>query len=166
MRILFDANILLSYLLSPNAQSATHLVVTRSLFSSLTILRPTPLFDELVRKVSSKPYIAQRITIQDIEEFMEILLATTEPIPEIAGPLPSVVRDPKDDYLIAYGLVGEADYLVTFDKDLLGLGRVEEMQIVLPSHFMRVLEHYERGLADSLDEISSLEVEEVTEHEH
>ena len=37
---------------------------------------------------------------------------------------------PKDDYLLAYGLMGGADYLVTGDEDLLTLGDVEGLKIV------------------------------------
>jgi len=38
----------------------------------------------------------------------------------------------RDDYLVAYALVGGADYLVTGDADLLVLARVGEVKIVTP----------------------------------
>jgi predicted nucleic acid-binding protein len=49
-------------------------------------------------------------------------------------------RDPKDDYLIAYALIYQADYLVTGDKDLLVLGKVEELEIVRPAEMRKLLE--------------------------
>jgi predicted nucleic acid-binding protein len=54
-----------------------------------------------------------------------------------------VTRDIKDDYLLAYALVGRADYLVTGGEDLLVLGDVEGVKIVRPAEFWRVIQ--ERG---------------------
>jgi hypothetical protein len=51
-----------------------------------------------------------------------------------------VTRDPKDDYLIAYALVGAADYRVTGDRDLLVLGQVDDVKIVTPRAFATLLE--------------------------
>ncbi len=54
--------------------------------------------------------------------------------------LTQCVRAPKDGYLIAYGLIYHADYLVTGDQDLLVLNGVEQLQIVSPAEMRRVLE--------------------------
>lgn len=45
-------------------------------------------------------------------------------------------RDPEDDYLLAYALVGKADYLVTGDRDLLVLGSVGKTKIVTAQQFL------------------------------
>jgi uncharacterized protein len=58
------------------------------------------------------------------------------PLEEIAA----YSRDPKDDYLVAYGVVNEADYLITGDLDLLVLGQVGDLQIVNPAQFIAVLQ--------------------------
>jgi putative PIN family toxin of toxin-antitoxin system len=50
-----------------------------------------------------------------------------------------ICRDPDDDKIIAAGLAGRADYLVSGDKDLLVLGKVHEMKIVTPRTFMTTL---------------------------
>ncbi len=52
----------------------------------------------------------------------------------------AVTRDPKDDYLLAYALVGKADYLVTGDEDLLELEQVDALKIVTAREFLTVLE--------------------------
>lgn len=57
----------------------------------------------------------------------------------IPDPIPAVIRDRDDDYLLAHALVGEADYLVTGDDDLTPLGRVGKLKIVSPSDFARAL---------------------------
>lgn len=51
----------------------------------------------------------------------------------------ALTRDPKDDYLLAYALVGQADYLVTGDHDLLALQHVGDTQIVTTSEFWEIL---------------------------
>jgi uncharacterized protein len=48
-------------------------------------------------------------------------------------------RDPKDDNLVVYGVVNEADYLITGDADLLVLNRIGRMEIVKPSRFLAIL---------------------------
>ena len=54
-------------------------------------------------------------------------------------PFPAVVRDPKDDYLIAHAVMGQADYLVTGDDDLLSLGRIDTIRILSPRQFWDLL---------------------------
>jgi predicted nucleic acid-binding protein len=56
---------------------------------------------------------------------------------------PDYSRDPKDDYLVAYGVVNEADYVITGDADLLVLGHIGRLQIVNPSDFVSLLKEYE-----------------------
>lgn len=66
------------------------------------------------------------------------LLATegeSQPDPGIA---PNVVRDPKDDYLVALALAVKADALVSVDKDLLGL-EIEGLTICRPVAFLEQL---------------------------
>ena len=67
---------------------------------------------------------------------MEILRAVGEPIPRITQPIPALTRDPKDDYLIAYALVGGADFLVTGDADLLVLKQIDSLKIVTAREFL------------------------------
>jgi putative PIN family toxin of toxin-antitoxin system len=51
-----------------------------------------------------------------------------------------VCRDPKDDYLINLSLDGLAKYLITRDKDLLEIRRLDIQRIVIsPEDFMSVL---------------------------
>lgn len=59
--------------------------------------------------------------------------------PPIDAELQQYSRDSKDDYLVAYGLMLEADYLVAGDRDLLVLQQVENLRIVTPAAFYRIL---------------------------
>lgn len=51
-----------------------------------------------------------------------------------------ISRDPKDDMLLAISLVGEADYLITGDKDLLILRKFGKTQIVTPRAFLQLFD--------------------------
>jgi putative PIN family toxin of toxin-antitoxin system len=140
MRALLDVNILLSYLLSPHQQSPIHQIVTAGLGGAFAILLPGELLQEMVRKAHGKKYLSNRIAPQELEEFVSILAGLADAIPPICEEIPAVTRDPKDDYLLAYALVGKADYLVTGDEDLLELEQVDTLKIVTAREFLTILE--------------------------
>lgn len=50
-----------------------------------------------------------------------------------------ICRDPKDDFLLSLAADGRADFLVTGDKDLLVLERVEKTQIITFSSFVALI---------------------------
>lgn len=60
-------------------------------------------------------------------------------IVELTHPVPKIVRDPKDDIFLATALAGQADYLVTQDKDLLVLETYGDTKIVELSTFWMIL---------------------------
>ncbi|MBA3944060.1 MAG: putative toxin-antitoxin system toxin component, PIN family [Herpetosiphonaceae bacterium] len=111
------------------------MIVEAAIVGIFTLLVSADLLEELKRRIATKPYRAQRIESVRIELLVDTLLANAETIPTIEEPFPEVGRDRKDDYLIAYGHVGQADYLVTGDEDLLSLKEVGSLKIVTPRQF-------------------------------
>ncbi len=95
---------------------------------------------ELAQKVKGKKHLIGRITVEELEQLSTLLEEVSELIPNINTPIPAVTRDPKDDYLLAYALVGDADLLVTGDADLLSLKRVEGTRIVTAREFISILD--------------------------
>jgi len=138
VRVLLDANILVSYLLAREASLAVE-IVEAGVAGRDDLLLPEDLVDGLASRVAGKPYLAERIAAEDVREFLGLLAAVAEVLPRIAGPLPAVTRDPQDDYLIAHALFGRADLLVTGDRDLLTIGRVGDLRIVTPRRFWEIL---------------------------
>jgi predicted nucleic acid-binding protein len=55
-----------------------------------------------------------------------------DPLPDIGN----VCRDPNDDHVIALALAAEATVIVTGDKDLLTLGRHQEVRIITARAFL------------------------------
>ncbi|MEA3408298.1 MAG: putative toxin-antitoxin system toxin component, PIN family [Chloroflexota bacterium] len=132
MRVLLNTNVLISYLLSPQRKSPVNRILEAAFLGQIDLLFPKEVLDGLRRKIPQKPYLAERISPQQLEELVVLLGEISESIPTITMEIPAVTRDPKDDYLIAYALVGRADYLVTGDLDLLILEKVEDVEIVTP----------------------------------
>jgi len=52
----------------------------------------------------------------------------------LAAP-PYVLADPKDDPIIQTAFKAKADYLVTADKDILNLRKIQDLMIVTPAQF-------------------------------
>jgi putative PIN family toxin of toxin-antitoxin system len=139
MKVLIDTNVLLSYLLAPTTPRAVTQVVTACLIQDeIDLLVPPEQVAEFAAKAASKRYFRTRIPHAAIEHFVAELTALGRLLP----PLEAIIaysRDPKDDYLVAYGIVNEADYLITGDDDLLVLGRVGGLGIVNPAGFLALL---------------------------
>lgn len=140
MRVLLDANVFISFLLHPQRQSPSARLIRAALAGRYTLLLPEALLAEFSDRIRGKPYLAGRIAPAGVDDLAAILGAVSETVPVILTPIPAVTRDPKDDYLLAYAVVGEADVLVTGDEDLLVLGRVGAMQIVTPRVFLEWLD--------------------------
>ncbi len=102
MRALLDTSILVSYLLTSTKESAVVAVVEAAVEGAFTLLLPPELVEELSRKVGTKRYLAQRIHFEEAAELVGILAGVAEVLPPIPGMIPSVTRDPKDDYLLAH----------------------------------------------------------------
>lgn len=136
-RVLLDTNVLISYLLSPDAPGAVRALFRAFLAGQFMLLVPEALLNELQKTVRGKRRLSERIPDADLAEFMAILEAFGEPVATIREPIPAVTRDPKDDYLLAYALVGQADYLVTGDRDLLALrGQIPGLEVLPPAEFV------------------------------
>ena len=139
MRVLIDANVFISFLLSPRRDSPSSIIVRMAIRGDFVLLLPEDLLEEFVTKAREKAYLAERIHPEEVEELVQLLQEGAEAIPRITEPIPAITRDPKDDYLIAYALVGSADYLVTGDRDLLLLGEVDGVRIVTPGEVIALL---------------------------
>ena len=140
MRVLLDTNLLISYLRSSQpATSATGVLLGSAQVGGFTLLFVDAVADELERKLRERPDLAARVPLADAEELVAILRDLAEPVPRLPEPYPEVGRDRKDDFLIAHAVLAAADYLVSWDKDLLELGEIEGIKIVSPPEFLRVL---------------------------
>lgn len=140
MRALLDANIFISYLLSPASETPPMVVAEAAFTGAYTLLITAGVIAELRDKAATKPYLTARITPSQTEQLVEILGTVAETVSELGEPLPEVGRDRKDDYLYAHALVGRADYLVFGDKDVRAVREISGMHIVSPAEFLQILQ--------------------------
>jgi putative PIN family toxin of toxin-antitoxin system len=138
LRVVVDANVLISFLLYKTMGPIGRVVAAAFAGLYRPLLRPG-LIAEVVRAVEQSRYLAARIGGDQIADFIRAWSQVAEAIPS-GAPIVPVTRDPKDDYLLAYALWGEADLLVTGDEDLLTLRQVGRLRILSPRECAELLD--------------------------
>lgn len=139
-RVLIDVNVWISYFLSAGSPSTPKTIVEAGLRRDYTLLMTDVLIDDMTRILRSKPYLINRIPPEALDRLVAWLADVAEHVPPINHRLERVVRDPKDDYLLAYARAGNADYLVSGDRDLLALAEsIDAPRIVSPAEFLTLL---------------------------
>jgi putative PIN family toxin of toxin-antitoxin system len=126
-------------LLTPHQDSFVLLLFDKIATGEITLLVSAPLLDEIEVTVKRKPYLLKKIGEKELVRFIHLLKGVSEEIPFITTKIPIATRDPKDDFLIAYAVLGKADYLVTVDKDLLVLGQVGNVKIAHSGEFRVII---------------------------
>ncbi|MFZ1756500.1 MAG: putative toxin-antitoxin system toxin component, PIN family [Caldilineaceae bacterium] len=139
MRVLCDSNVFISYLLHNQMESPIRQLMDAVISRTFTLLLPGALLDEFVLRIESKPYLAARIHPDELAAAVALWREIGETVPQIHMPIPAVTRNPKDDYLLAYAVVGQADFSVTGDMDLLILGTVGALRIVTPREMVEII---------------------------
>ena len=145
MRVILDANVLISYLLPSRRGEAIATIVESALRGEFTILLPEGLGEELTRAVVRKDFLRTRIRLDHVRALTAELTSVAEVLPSLDVAIPAATRDPKDDYLLAHALMAQADYLVTGDRDLLALREVGQVKIVAPADFVEILKAQTEG---------------------
>lgn len=140
MRVSIDTNVFISYLLNNEADRAPTRLIRAALNRDFDLHLSENQIIELVATAQAKPYLQSRINVDMLVKLVQRIRDAATIILEITHELPSFTRDPGDDYLITHGLLERIDYLVTGDKDLLVLGRINDLLIVTPAEFMLLME--------------------------
>jgi putative PIN family toxin of toxin-antitoxin system len=152
LRVVLDTNVLVSALMKPG--SVPDLLVTRFVrHASFELLLSTAILEEL-RRVVRYPAVRKRIKASDyeIKLWVELLDLLSTPV-EVMALASGVLRDPKDEPILATAVDGRADFIVTGDDDLLTLGNHERIRIVTPRAFLDQLNR-PPGLPGSVHEPS------------
>ena len=139
MRVLIDTNLFIAYLLKPRDDSFVNVLLDAVVAGQVTLLMPAALLDEIERTVLRKARLRAKITAEQLHRFLVLLQALSEEVPLIAEAIPPITRDPDDDFLIAYAVVGRADYLVSGDRDLLVLATAGAVTIVDSARLRQIL---------------------------
>lgn len=131
LRVVIDTSTLISYVLT--AGEITSRIIAGWRAEELVVLS-TPQTRQELRRVLESPRILRRTQspltrlADDMERFSLRIAGSLQ--------LTGICRDPKDDIFLACAVEGQADYLISSDRDLLDLVRYQEVCILNPGEFL------------------------------
>ena len=130
--VVFDTNILLSALLSPNGKPFRCLALAKiGQFESVTCQE---ILDEFAEKLLLKFQFSEDMTqlaVDEVKSFSRLV--------SITGNLKAVPDDPDDDMVIDCAVIGKATHIVTGDKHLLALSNYQQILIMKATNFVNLL---------------------------
>lgn len=123
MRIVFDTNVLFAAFVAHGVCAGLY----EECLQGGRIVVSQVILEELRVELHTKAKLSRA----EADEVIAAVAADAEVV--AVPPLPKPVsRDPDDDWILAAALAAKADALVTGDKDLLVLGRLEGIPILSP----------------------------------
>jgi len=130
MRVVIDSNVFVSILIRPTKAFSSFVDY---IDQHGTVLYSTETLAELVDVLRRRKFAAYT-TPEEVTEFVGWIVAVGELV-TVSEPVTGS-RDPKDNKFLAVAAAGNADYLVSGDKDLLVLGQIGSIPIVSPRGFL------------------------------
>ena len=137
MRVVLDANVVISALITPQGAMAQVLDFWKQGVYEL-VLSPA-ILDEIAR-VAHYPKIQERYHLDDadIDDFVR-LLGEEATLIEPTVRVQAVAEDPDDDRYVECALAAGADLIVTGDAHLLKLGDFQGVRMTKPGDFLLLL---------------------------
>jgi putative PIN family toxin of toxin-antitoxin system len=120
MRVIADANVLVSAALTRSPQAPSALTLDAALTGQIELIISPHLLQEIAI-VLTRPRLRKYLSNQEAQRFITDLAGQTNLIADPPGPHPALCRDPHDDYLLALATTSNAELLITGDQDLLSI---------------------------------------------
>ena len=134
MRYVFDTNAIVSAILFDNSKPDRAL---RYALANGEVLLSLELLEEL-NEVLGREKFNRYVTSEEREEFLAGLVDRAVLV-EIIDNVQEC-RDPKDDKVLELALNGEADYIITGDRDLLVLHPFRGVVVITADEFLKTIE--------------------------
>ena len=136
MRVVLDANVLISALIAPEGASDRLYHAWRGgRFQLITSEDQLEEFRRVTRSPRLRPYLHPAAAGAMLNEIKSLAQTVKK------GPPLTISKDPADNFLLEMAQSGSADYLVTGDKhDLLHLRRHQSTHIVTVRRLLDILE--------------------------
>lgn len=131
MRIILDTNLWISFLISSKYNKLDTLLSS----NKCKLLFSEELLEEFI-SVAGRPKIQKYISNKELNEVLEVIDQVAYFI-KVTSKI-HICRDPKDDFLLSLAIDGRADYLLTGDKDLLILEKIENTKIISITEFFHM----------------------------
>lgn len=134
VRCVFDTNVIVSALLFENSKPAQAL---RYVLAHGEILLSLELLEEL-NEVLGRKKLNRYINPEEREEFLEALIERAILVEIIENV--QECRDSKDDKILELALNGEAQYIISGDKDLLVLHPFRDVMVITADEFLKTID--------------------------
>lgn len=139
IRAVFDANTVASGLLRFRIGTSPPVQLLRAwTLGDFELLMSDLLIEEIIRTLS-KPYFVAHVETDVVDTVLAALRHNATRVAldmTVAG----VASHPEDDFVLAAAVSGNADFLVTGDKQLQRLGTFEHVKIISPRAFLTILQ--------------------------
>ena len=132
-RVIIDTNLWISFLITNNLNILSELF----LFERFQIIFSDELFNEFL-DVARRPKFKKHFDEKSVQLLIENISEKLEFI-EVASAI-SICRDLKDNFILALSIDGNADYIVTGDKDLLSLNGFKGKKIITINEFIKIID--------------------------
>jgi putative PIN family toxin of toxin-antitoxin system len=136
LRVVFDANVFISALLSPRGSPAQLL---RLWVGGAFDLVVSPLLLAELERALSYPKLARVVNPDEARTFVEELRNSAVLLDDPSEVESGVTRDPKDDYLVALARTASADVLVSGDPHITEVPGLEP-PVLTPRELLEILE--------------------------
>ena len=120
IRVVADANVLISAALARSPTAPSALVLDAALDGRIELVSSPSLLAEIT-SVLTRERLRRYLSLDEAERFVADLASQTALSIDAPKPHPAICRDPADDYLVALALHAGAEAIVTGDRDLLEL---------------------------------------------
>jgi putative PIN family toxin of toxin-antitoxin system len=139
-RVVFDANILISAFLNRGG-GLSHDLLALARDGEFELVLSAAIIIETWRTLMSAEHIRAEYVYSDDRayRFCRGLQRIAKTTLRSTQPLTGIVRDPRDDMIVACAVEGKADTIVSRDKDLLSLGSYRAISIISPEVFREQL---------------------------
>tara|TARA_R110002050_G_scaffold158191_2_gene286996 strand:+ start:22634 stop:23044 length:411 start_codon:yes stop_codon:yes gene_type:complete len=127
-KIILDTNLWISFLISKKFSQIDELIENRKII----LIFSNELLEEFI-DVVSRPKFKKYFTKKDVEKILEYFVNFGE-LARVTSDI-KICRDEKDNFLLNLSVDSKADYLITGDKDLLILEKIENTKILTFSKF-------------------------------
>jgi putative PIN family toxin of toxin-antitoxin system len=137
MKVVLDTNILASGAIS--AAGTVSRILDEWRRGRFRVIVSAPIVAELERTLQ-KPYFRRYLTKTQSLRFLNLLQRRAK-VSRITVSVHKVATHPEDDMILATAVSANADYLVTGDTKLQGIGTYKAVTILSPKRFLAILTH-------------------------
>ena len=127
-KIILDTNLYISFLISKKLDELVKLIEE----NLIVILYSDELISEIIRVTSKTKF--QKYFTADVYKLLELVFEKYGILIKITSDI-LICRDPDDNFLLNLAVDGNADYLITGDKDLMILEKINNTEIITIADF-------------------------------